>query len=96
MNTVTKHIIAKDEDKVIGYALAMTREFRYLITALESMFAMLDKIVFEEKIVSEVPFMVMGQICVDSNYRGKGIFRKFFCQNFKAYPAVIFTPLFLN
>jgi GNAT superfamily N-acetyltransferase len=91
MNTTARHVIARDGDKVIGYALAMTREFRDQIAALESMFAMLDKIVFEGKTFSEVPYMVMGQICVDSNYRGKGVFREMYNLYFSTY-----KPLFKN
>jgi hypothetical protein len=89
MNTAARHVIAKDGDKVIGYALAMTRGFRHRIAALESMFTMLDKIVFGGKTFSDVPYIVMGQVCVDRDYRGKSVFREMYKLYFSTY-----KPLF--
>jgi len=69
MNSACPHIIAKEDDEVVGFALSMLVDFRVDIPLLEGMFAM------AEKVVSKKNYLVMGQICVAENYRGKGVFR---------------------
>ncbi|MCM4171263.1 GNAT family N-acetyltransferase [Arenibacter sp. TNZ] len=71
MNTACPHIIAKDQEKVVGYALCMHPSFRNDIEVLKPMF---------KKIATVMPkaesYMVMGQSCIDKEYRRQGIFRK--------------------
>ncbi|MDC1162265.1 GNAT family N-acetyltransferase [Tenacibaculum sp.] len=64
------HTIATHENKVIGYALSMSSTFRYDIQILKPMFIEIDN-----SLKSNEKFIIMGQICIDKNYRGKGIFR---------------------
>ncbi|MFV8365705.1 GNAT family N-acetyltransferase [Flavobacterium sp. XS1P27] len=70
MNSACAHIIAKDNDAVVGFALVMLSGFRNEIKALIPMFERIDKLVPKDK-----TYVVMGQICVDKNYRKQGIFR---------------------
>lgn len=70
MHEQQPHIIAKDGDEVVGYALSMLREIRNEIEVLRPMFDEIDKLISPEE-----NYLVMGQICVDVNYRRKGIFR---------------------
>lgn len=70
MNSACAHIIAKDNDAVIGFALVMLSDFRNEIEVLIPMFERIDELVTKEK-----TYAVMGQICVDKNYRKQGIFR---------------------
>ena len=74
INDIEKHVIAKDNDAVAGYALAMTKQSRFDIPVLIPMFDVFDKIVFKEKIISDVNYIVVGQVCVGKAYRGQGIF----------------------
>lgn len=74
MHVTYPHAIAKDGDKVIGYALVMTKDFREHIPILVPMFAQIDQIIYQGKPLKETPYFVMGQVCVDKDYRGKGIF----------------------
>ncbi|QBA65663.1 GNAT family N-acetyltransferase [Muriicola soli] len=69
MNDVCPHIVASNGDRVIGYALCMHPDFKSEIPVLFSMFKEIEA---QSGIDS---FMVMGQICVDKEYRGKGVFR---------------------
>lgn len=69
MNDACAHTLAKLDDKVIGYALSMTKGFGNKIEVLKPMF---DEI---SKVVTKDDFIVMGQICIDKNFRGKGVFR---------------------
>ena len=73
MNDVCPHIIAKSNDKVVGYALCMHPKFANEIEVLQSMFAEIDSI--EPKIEN---YIAMGQICVDKAFRKIGVFRKLY------------------
>jgi GNAT superfamily N-acetyltransferase len=70
MNSACAHIIAKDNDIVVGFALVMISSFRNEIEVLIPMFERIDELVPKDK-----TYVVMGQICVDKNYRKQGIFR---------------------
>ncbi|MFM2368567.1 MAG: hypothetical protein RL619_867 [Bacteroidota bacterium] len=70
MNAACAHIIAKDNDTVIGFALVMLSSFRNEIEVLIPMFERIDGLVPNNK-----TYVVMGQICVDKKYRKQGIFR---------------------
>ncbi len=64
------HTIAIDQGKVIGYALSMHPKFANSIEVLKPMFHEINKVV-----QNNCNYMVMGQICVSKEYRGKGVFR---------------------
>lgn len=70
MNDSCAHIVAKDKEKVIGYALCMLEEFKESIEVLKPMFKEIESCVD-----LDVRYVVMGQICVDKSYRKKGVFR---------------------
>ncbi len=69
MNNFCSHTIAKHKDKVVGYALSMTKDFALDIVVLKPMFHEISKIISDKK------YIVMGQICIDKEFRGKGLFR---------------------
>jgi GNAT superfamily N-acetyltransferase len=70
MNTACAHIIAKEGEKVVGFALVMLSSFRNEIEVLIPMFERIDSLIPVGK-----SYVVMGQVCVDKNYRKQGIFR---------------------
>ena len=70
MNRVCAHILAKDGERVAGYALCMHPDFAREIEVLRPMF---EKI--QEQFRKPGNYMVMGQICIGKSYRKKGIFR---------------------
>ena len=73
MNEACPHIIAKDYDKIIGYALSMHPLFSTTVAVLKPMF---DEI----ETVNPKPsnYIAMGQICIDKDYRKKGVFRNLY------------------
>lgn len=73
-NQIEKHIIAKVGEKVVGYILTMTKESRFDVPILLPMFDVFDHIQYRDKVISAYNYMVVGQVCVDKNYRGQGIF----------------------
>lgn len=70
MNTVAAHIVAKSDEKVVGYALCMHPSFSDEIAMLKPMFNKVNT-----QLGSNHKFMIMGQICIAKQYREKGIFR---------------------
>ena len=73
LNDIENHIIAKDNDKVIAYLLAMTQQSRFDLPILIPMFERFEKILFRNKLISDYNYIVVGQVCVEKSYRGKGI-----------------------
>ncbi len=70
MNDCCPHIIAKNKDDVVGYALCMHPKFADEIEVLKPMFEEINKL-----ISGNLEYIIMGQICVGKNYRKRGIFR---------------------
>lgn len=68
------NIIAKDQNKIVGYILAMTKKSKADIPILIPMFDCFDKIKHQGKVISNYNYIVVGQVCIDKEYRGKGLF----------------------
>jgi GNAT superfamily N-acetyltransferase len=85
MNAIAQHSIALDHDKVIGYVLAMTKASKNDIPILVPMFELFDEISYEGKKVSDYNYMVVGQVCVSKDYRGKGIFDQLYLEYQKEF-----------
>jgi ribosomal protein S18 acetylase RimI-like enzyme len=73
LNEHEKHVIAKDNEKLIGYLLAMTKRSRFDIPILVPMFELFDTLSYNGKLISEYNYLVVGQVCIDKAYRGQGI-----------------------
>ncbi|TDT41919.1 acetyltransferase (GNAT) family protein [Maribacter spongiicola] len=86
MNNACPHIIAKDEDKVVGYVLSMTEDFKDEISVLRPMFTELENVNIQN-------FITMGQICVAKTHRKMGIFRGLYnamkIASYPTYDAII-------
>ena len=76
MKGYERNLIMKDGDKIAGYLLAMTKNSQSDIPVLIPMFEVFDKILYCGKLVTYYKFMVVGQVCIDKNYRGKGLLDK--------------------
>jgi len=73
MNGIEQSIIAKDNDRIIAYLLAMTEQSKTDIPVLVPMFELFRQIAWRGKPVSAWRYLVVGQVCVDKDYRGQGI-----------------------
>ena len=85
MNDLEKHVIAKDDDTVVGYALAMTKQSRFDVPVLIPMFDVFDQVNFNGKVISDVNYLVVGQVCVSKDYRGQGLFDDMYAAYKKFY-----------
>lgn len=90
MHEVHPHTIAKANNTVIGYVLSMSKKFGDSIEVLKPMFAELKK----KEITDN--FIIMGQVCVSKDYRGKGVFRNLYnkmAENFSGEFSRIITEV---
>ena len=69
MNVACPHVIAVEEDRIVGYALVMLESFRNEMEVLVPMFETADRLLPNKN------YLTMGQICIDKPYRGKGVFK---------------------
>jgi GNAT superfamily N-acetyltransferase len=73
MNSYEQSLIAKENDKVVAYILAMTERSKKDIPILVPMFDVFNEIIYHGKKISEYNYLVVGQVCVAKEFRGKGI-----------------------
>ncbi|MDC6365378.1 MULTISPECIES: GNAT family N-acetyltransferase [Flavobacteriaceae] len=74
MNKECGHIIALQNNHVVGYALCMHPKFSDSIEVLKPMFAEINKVIKGSK----SNYMVMGQVCIAKSHRGLGVFRNLY------------------
>ena len=73
LNDHEKHIIAKDNENVVGYVLAMTKKSKFDLPVLIPLFDTFEIILYKNKIMADYNYMVAGQVCIHKEYRGRGI-----------------------
>ncbi|MFC7356392.1 GNAT family N-acetyltransferase [Jejudonia soesokkakensis] len=93
MNKTCPHMLAKDGNQVVGYALCMHPKFGDEIDILKPMFAEIYKHFsnqnemlkqaclprHDRQVQHDIKnYLVMGQVCIAKAYRGQGIFRKLY------------------
>ena len=69
------HIVALQNNKVIGYALVMLRGYDAPIPVVKMMFDKIGNSVWDGEPLSGVSYYTIGQICIDRLYHGTGIFQ---------------------
>lgn len=85
MHNLSPSVIIEEDNNVVAYALTMLQECRQLIPDLEPMFALLDRLNWNGKPLSDYSFYVMGQVCVAKQYRGQGLFDELYRHHKKIY-----------
>ena len=81
MNDAHGHIIAIENDIVIGYVLCMHPKFAHSIAILKPMFIEISK-----TMKTNTEYMVMGQICIAKPYRRKGVFKGLYSKMKRTLP----------
>src|SRR5689334_20650572 len=64
MHALAPSVIAKDGEKLVGYALVMPVEARAFVPILEPMFQLLETLSWRGQPLREYRYYVMGQVCV--------------------------------
>lgn len=78
MNDALPSVIAKDGDKVVGYAIAMLPEFKMDVPALAGLFEIIDQLEFKHRPLKDYNYVIVGQLCVGLGYRGIGLVDKLY------------------
>jgi L-amino acid N-acyltransferase YncA len=87
MHCIAPHVLAKENEQVVGYVLAMTLESRRVVPMLASLFDNFDKLEVAGKKVSSYHPMVVGQVCVGKSQRGNGLFDKLYAAYREEYAS---------
>lgn len=68
------HMLAWDQQRLAAYALVMLKEYGDTIPVLKPLFEEINRLSFKNELLEKLPYVVMGQVCVDKAYRGTGVF----------------------
>jgi GNAT superfamily N-acetyltransferase len=74
-------VVARRRGSVVGYALSMPREESARVPVLEPMFARLASMT----LLAAQRWYVMGQVCVDEAWRGRGVFDGLYAEHRNRY-----------
>jgi GNAT superfamily N-acetyltransferase len=74
MHALAPSIVARDGERLAGYALAMPLAAQAYVPILASLFQLLGTLSWRGRPLPERSHYVMGQICVAKEYRGQGVF----------------------
>ena len=85
MNQAAPSVIAKDGDRVVGYALTMLPHFSADVPELLSLFASIDALEYAGKPLREQAYYVMGQLCVSDGYRGRQLVDRMYAHHRLTY-----------
>lgn len=78
MNKHYPAILAKDEDQVVGYALVASSAIQGTHELLDDLIQHCDQVVYKGRQLFEVPYAIVGQLCVAKAYRGQRIVQKLY------------------
>jgi len=73
MHSQEPAIIAMDGDKLAGYALVTTKAVRHCHPLVTELFNAIDLLEYKQVALKQINYVVVGQLCVNKVYRGKGI-----------------------
>lgn len=85
MHELGPSVIAKDGDVVVGYAITAMPQTRRFVPELASLFDQIDQLIYNNQPVRELPYYVMGQVCVVDGYRGQGLFDQLYAHHRTVY-----------
>ncbi|MDZ4747220.1 MAG: GNAT family N-acetyltransferase [Saprospiraceae bacterium] len=78
MHDIEPGIIAQVNKQVIAYVLALNPVNKTDFPTLKPLFDLFDIIMYAGKPVRSYNYLIIGQACIDKNYRGKGVFKKIY------------------
>lgn len=82
MHRASPSVIAKDDDRVVGYALVAVKSIRHEHDLLADLFDTIDQKEYNHLPLKDASYVVVGQLCVAKNYRGLGLVQQLY-QYFK-------------
>lgn len=73
LHTIVPSVIVMDGDKLAGYAITLTKECAAIYPSLAETIEYVSTIDYKGRPLIDYAVYFMGQICVDKNYRGRGV-----------------------
>ncbi|MGC4036253.1 MAG: GNAT family N-acetyltransferase [Chitinophagaceae bacterium] len=86
-HAIAPSVIIKDDEKVVAYAIVLMQECRRAYPDLEPLFATFSRLSWKNKPLYDYNFYVMGQICIDKDYRSKGLFEMLYHKHRDTYQS---------
>jgi RimJ/RimL family protein N-acetyltransferase len=99
MNRALPHIIAKDGDQLVGYALSYARELGDFVHGMGTLIDMAEGLTHQGKPVGQYSHYYIGQVCVAASHRGQGVFDGLYAthrQHFADHFDLLITDLALR
>jgi len=84
LHQLVPSVIAKEEDRVVGYAIAASTAIRKEHDLLGDLINNIDGIIYNDHLLKDSRYIVVGQLCVARDYRGLGLVRQMY-NHFKSY-----------
>lgn len=73
-------VVCENAGKIIGYACASSISYNRNVPLVAAMLKQFPDIIYNEKPLSAYPAFIYGPVCIDKDYRGKGILAQLFDQ----------------
>ncbi len=80
INSQSGIIVARINNTVIGYIIRMTDADTDTIPLLKPFTARFPTITFEGKSLTEYRYCILGQVCIQKEYRGQGLLEKLYTE----------------
>ena len=72
MHDVYPSIIVKEGDEVVGYTIVTNKAVYGEHSEIDHLFNTLNSIKYNNTFLKEVPYIMIGQVCVGKSHRGQG------------------------
>ncbi len=78
LHLASPSVIAKENGRVVGYALVVLSAVRHQHDLLADLFDAIDRVEYKQRSLREANYVVVGQLCVARDYRGAGLVQKMY------------------
>jgi ribosomal protein S18 acetylase RimI-like enzyme len=78
VNKIEKSIVARDNELVIGYAIVINKSVYGLHNLFDDLIDRLNLLTFNSKKLKNIEYALVGQLCVQKEYRGMGVVKKIY------------------
>jgi predicted GNAT superfamily acetyltransferase len=85
MHQLAASVVVKRNDAVVGYAITALKEAASFYDNLSLVIKQVENLDYLGRKISDYNYYIMGQICIDKNHRGTGVFRQLYDGHKKYY-----------
>lgn len=78
VNKIQKSIVARDNDKIVGYAIVIDKTVYGLNKLFDDLIDRLSTITFNTKKLKNINYALVGQLCIKKEYRGLGVVKEIY------------------